>query len=131
MFKINRKTEYALRGLRYLANKRKDEVVMIREIAKAVDASPTFLAKIFQLLNAAGLLTSSRGVIGGFRLSRPAEKITLREVLEATEGPISVNLCVVDEEACDLSKTCAAHKVWDRLKQMLDKELGHITLKDI
>ena len=49
MFKINRKTEYALRGLRYLAHSRTGEAVMIREIAQAADASPVFLAKIFQL----------------------------------------------------------------------------------
>jgi Rrf2 family transcriptional regulator, iron-sulfur cluster assembly transcription factor len=131
MFKINRKTEYALRGLRYLANKRTDEPVMIRDIAEAVDAAPAFLAKILQLLNLAGLVTSSRGVAGGFRLSRPAENITLREILEATEGPISVNVCVVDEDTCNLTKTCAAHKVWEQLKQMINQEMEGITLKDL
>jgi Rrf2 family protein len=131
MFKINRKTEYALRGLRYLANRKMDEAVMIREIAGAVNASPVFLAKIFQLLNAAGLVTSSRGVVGGFRLSRPAAKINLREVLEATEGPVSVNVCLVDEKSCDLVKTCSAHKVWDALRKKINKELEKITVKDL
>ena len=131
MFKINRKTEYALRGLRYLANSRTDEAVMIREIAQAADASPVFLAKIFQLLHAAGLVTSSRGVVGGFRLSRPPEKINLREILEATEGPISVNVCVVDEDACDLTETCSAHKVWRKVRFSINKMLEQITLKDL
>ncbi len=131
MFKINRKTEYALRGLRYLAGCRTDEAVMIREIAQAVDASPAFLAKIFQLLNAAGLVTSSRGVVGGFRLSRPPEKINLREILEATEGPVSVNVCVVNENACNLTETCAAHKVWDRMRQSINEMLEKITLRDL
>jgi Rrf2 family protein len=131
MFKINRKTEYALRGLRYLAGSRKDEVVMIREIAKAVDASPVFLAKIFQLLNAAGLVTSSRGVVGGFRLSRPPEKINLLEILEATEGPISVNACVVDEKSCNRSSNCVAHEVWSQLRNKINNELEEITLKDL
>ncbi len=131
MFKINRKTEYALRGLRYLASSRKGEVVMIREIAQAVDASPVFLAKIFQLLSSAGLVTSSRGVIGGFRLSRPPEKINLREILEATEGPVSVNVCVVDEDACDLTNTCAAHKIWRNVRYSINKMLEQITLKDL
>ena len=131
MFKINRKTEYALRGLRYLANSRMNETVMIREIAQAADASPAFVAKIFQLLSAAGLVTSSRGVVGGFRLSRPPEKINLREILEATEGPISVNVCVVDDDACDLTDTCAAHKVWRKVRYSLNKMLEQITLKDL
>ena len=131
MFKINRKTEYALRGLRYLAGAKTNEPVMIREIARAVDASPVFLAKIFQLLNAAGLVTSSRGVVGGFRLSRPPEQINLREILEATEGPVSVNVCVVDEDACDLTKTCSAHKVWRQVRYSINKMLEQITLKDV
>jgi len=131
MMKINKKTEYALRGLRYLAKVRTAEPVMIKEIAKAADTSPVFLAKIFQLLNAAGLVTSSRGVIGGFRLSRPPEKINLRQILEATEGPVSVNICVVDEEACNLSKTCAAHKVWQKVRTSLNKTLEQITLKEL
>jgi Rrf2 family protein len=131
MFKINRKTEYALRGLRYLANNRTDETVMIRQIAQAVDTSPAFLAKIFQFLNAAGLVTSSRGVVGGFRLSRSPEKISLREILEATEGPVSVNVCVADEDACHLTETCATHKVWDMLRQSINQILEQITLKDL
>jgi Rrf2 family protein len=131
MFKINRKTEYALRGLRYLAKHKAYQIIMIREIAHAVDASPIFLAKIFQLLNAAGLVTSSRGVIGGFRLSRSAAEINLREILEATEGPISVNACVVDETSCDLTETCSAHNVWDELRKMINKELEKVTLEDV
>lgn len=131
MFKINRRTEYALRGLRYLSKHPTNEAIMIREIAQAVDASPVFLAKIFQRLNAAGLVTSSRGVIGGFRLSKPPTKINLLEVLEATEGPISVNACVVDEHACNLTKSCAAHRIWSELRQMMNKELKKITIKDI
>ncbi len=131
MFKINRKTEYALRGLRYLACSRTNETVMIREIAQAVDASPAFLSKIFQLLHAAGLVTSSRGVVGGFRLSRSPQQITLREILEATEGPVSVNVCVADEDACDLTETCAAHKVWRQVRYSINKMLEQITLKDL
>jgi len=131
MFKISRKTEYALRGLRYLANTKDSDPVMIREIARAADSSPVFMAKILQLLNAAGLVTSSRGVVGGFRLSRPPGKINLREILEATEGPVSVNICVVDENACDLSKKCTAHKAWEKVRDSLNKMLEQITLKDL
>ena len=131
MFKINRKTEYALRGLRYLAVHAGESPIMIREIAEAVKASPVFLAKIFQLLNAAGLVTSVRGVVGGFKLSRGPERITLKEILEATEGPICVNLCVLDEKACDLSKTCSAHQVWIGVRQSINDMLDRVTLKDI
>ena len=131
MFKINRKTEYALRGLRYLANTPGNDFVMIREISNAIDTTPAFLAKIFQLLSAAGLVVSSRGVVGGFKLSRQPEKITLREILEATEGPICVNLCVVDSKACDLVKTCAAHKVWLKVRRSVNDILDQITLRDV
>ena len=132
MFKINRKTEYALRGLIYLARRPSDEFIMIKEIGRAVGASPVFLAKIFQQLAAAGLTVSSRGAVGGgVKLARKPERISIKEVLEATEGPICVNLCVIDSRACRRSKTCAAHRLWKRVRSGLDEMLDQATLQDL
>jgi Rrf2 family protein len=131
MFKLNRKTEYALRGLRYLANQPSDRFIMIKEISQAAEASPIFLGKIFQLLNAAGIVTSSRGVDGGFKLSRDPGEITVKEILEATEGPIWVNQCVVDSRSCKLTQTCIAHDIWIELRSTINKMLDGATLKQI
>jgi Rrf2 family protein len=131
MFRISRKTEYALRGMIYLARKGSSEYVMLKEIGAATRASHVFLAKIFQTLGDAGLVQSSRGAVGGFRLSRGAEEITLKNILEATEGPVQANVCVVDSDACDFSKTCSAHLAWVRVRNIIDAALSEITLKEI
>ena len=131
MFKISRKTEYAIRGMIYLAKQPRDQFVMVKEITKATKTSSVFLAKIFQALSNANLVVSSRGAVGGFKLSRKPEHITLREILEATEGPITVNLCVVDNRSCGFSKTCSAHTAWKRIRDSINGMLEDFTLKDI
>jgi Rrf2 family transcriptional regulator, iron-sulfur cluster assembly transcription factor len=131
MFRISRKTEYAIRGMIYLAKQPRDQFVMIKEITKATKTSPVFLVKIFQGLSNANLVESSRGTGGGFKLSRKPDHITLREIVEATEGPVSVNLCVVDNKSCGFSNTCSAHVAWKRLKDSINVMLDDITLKEI
>jgi Rrf2 family protein len=131
MFKISRKTEYAIRGMIYLAKQPRDQFVMIKEITKATKTSPVFLVKIFQGLSNANLVVSSRGAGGGFKLSRKPEHITLRDILEATEGPVIMNLCVIDNRSCGFSKTCSAHVAWKRLRNSMNGILEDVTLKEI
>jgi Rrf2 family iron-sulfur cluster assembly transcriptional regulator len=131
MFKISRKTEYAIRGMIYLAKQPRDQFVMIKEITKATKTSPVFLAKIFQGLSNANLVVSSRGAVGGFKLSRKPEHITLRDILEVTEGPVIMNLCVIDNRSCGFSKTCSAHVAWKRLRNSMNGILEDVTLKEI
>lgn len=131
MFKISRKTEYAIRGMIYLAKQPRDQFVMIKEITKATKTSPVFLVKIFQGLSNANLVVSSRGAVGGFKLSKKPEHITLRDILEATEGPVIMNLCVIDNRSCGFSKTCSAHVAWKRLRNSMNVILEDVTLKEI
>ncbi|MFA5322654.1 MAG: Rrf2 family transcriptional regulator [Smithella sp.] len=131
MLKINRKTEYAIRGMIYLARQPHDQFVMIREITKATKTSPVFMTKIFQVLSSASLVVSSRGASGGLRLIRKPEHITLREIVEAIEGPVIMNLCVLDSKSCGFSKTCSAHVAWKKIKDSINGMLEDVTLKDI
>jgi Rrf2 family protein len=131
MFKISRKTEYAIRGLMCLARNEKGGYIMLRQIGNETKASQIFLAKIFQTLSSAHLVESSRGVVGGFRLAKKPEDITLKEIVEATEGPIQVNVCIVDSKSCDFSEVCSAHVAWQKVRTGLDHILSGITLKEI
>lgn len=132
MFKISRKTEYAIRGMIHLARQPAGDFIMLRDIGKATQTSPVFLAKIFQALGSAGLVVSSRGAVGGgFRLARKPERISLKEILEAVEGPIQVNECIVDAGSCGFSRKCSAHTAWQRVKGIVDSTLDDITLKEI
>jgi Rrf2 family protein len=131
MMELTRKGEYAIRGIVYLAGKPIDKVCLLSDIAAAVDVPPTFLAKIFQQFSKIGLVKSFRGTGGGFMLGRAPENITLLEVVEAVEGPIIPNRCVVNASDCDRSDYCNVHPVWKRIQVEVRSVLEGVTLKEL
>src|SRR5712692_5901414 len=86
--------EYGIEGILYLARRDRGEPALIREFSRATATPETFLSKIFQRLATKGLIRSRRGFRGGFRLARPARRITLREIVEALQGPIEFHRCL-------------------------------------
>jgi DNA-binding IscR family transcriptional regulator len=64
-------------------------------------------------------------------LARPAEQITMRDVIQAVDGPISVNLCTLDPEECERSGNCEVHKAWLRAQEQLMDVLGGVTLSSL
>ena len=125
---LTRKGEYAIRGIVHLATRPDDQVCLLSDIAAAVDVPPTFLAKIFQQFSKIGLVKSYRGTGGGFILGRSPEKITLLEVVEAVEGPIIPNRCVVIKGECPRDATCNVHPVWVDVQQRVRDILQSVTL---
>lgn len=126
---LTRKAEYAVRGMLYLAKLEEGQSAMIDEIAKAMLAPRTFLAKILQELALKGLIKSHKGQGGGFALARPAECITLGEIVEAIEGPIMPNTCLMGEGSCTFQTTCPVHPVWRRLQAVTKGILEEVSLK--
>jgi len=104
---------------------------MIGDIASAMEMPRTFLAKIFQDLAKKGLIKSERGTGGGFVLARLPEQITLCEIVEAIEGPIMPNQCLMGEGMCSFQKTCPVHPVWRRLQKVTRGILEEVTLKTL
>ncbi len=131
MMELTRKSEYAIRGMLYLARQENKAVSMLSDVADAVDAPKSFLAKIFQDLVKKGLIKSTKGVGGGFVLAKQPERITLREIVEAMEGPIMPNQCLMGEEACSFQKTCPVHPVWRRLQSVTRGILDEVTLNSL
>lgn len=131
MMELTRKGEYAIRGIVYLAGKPLDKVCLLSDIATAVDVPPTFLAKIFQQFSKIGLVKSFRGTGGGFMLGRAPENITLLEVVEAVEGPIIPNRCVVTPLDCGRSGYCNVHPVWKNVQGKVRGVLESVSLKDL
>jgi len=82
-------------------------------------------------LRSAGLVRSTRGTKGGFRIARPAAEITLSEVVRALEGPISLVDCVEQPEACILSEGCVTREVWVEMATALHERLEAVTLEDL
>jgi Rrf2 family transcriptional regulator, iron-sulfur cluster assembly transcription factor len=131
MMELTRKGEYAIRGIIYLAQQPPGRVSLVSEVAAAADVPQTFLAKIFQSFAKLGLVTSSRGTGGGFVLARPAAAITLREVVEAVEGPILPNRCLLASSVCDRGGPCNVHDVWRRVQTEVVLILESVTIEEL
>ena len=130
MMELTRKGEYAIRGIIYLAQQPPGRVSLISEIAAATEVPQTFLAKIFQSFAKLGLVSSSRGTGGGFLLARPASAITLREVVEAVEGPIIPNRCLLGNP-CDRGGICKVHSVWQEVQAEVVHTLDRFTIETL
>jgi Rrf2 family transcriptional regulator, iron-sulfur cluster assembly transcription factor len=131
MLHVTRKGDYAIRGMVYLAMKPMDQMSLISEMATAIDVSQTLLAKIFQDLGKVGLVKSYRGVGGGFLLGRPAAEISLLEIVEAVEGPIVLNRCLLRPGTCGRDAGCTVHPVWKEVQEKMREILGKVTLKQL
>ena len=128
---LTRKGEYAIRGIIYLARLPQGKVALISEIAEATSVPQTFLAKIFQSFAKLGLVNSYRGTGGGFILGRPASRITLREVVEAVEGPIMPNRCLMGEGGCEHNRKCLVHPVWRNVQGEVVRILDSVTIEEL
>lgn len=128
---LTRKGEYAIRGVIYLAQQQPGKISLVSEIAEATGAPQTFLAKIFQSFAKLGIVNSYRGTGGGFTLGRAPSDITLREVVEAVEGPILPNRCLVGTGRCDRGEQCHVHPVWRTVQSQVILILDGVTLEDL
>ncbi|HTG82530.1 MAG TPA: Rrf2 family transcriptional regulator [Geobacteraceae bacterium] len=131
MMELTRKGEYAIRGILYLAQQPPGKVSLISEIAEATDAPQTFLAKIFQSFAKIGIVSSYRGTGGGFTIGRSPATITLREVVEAVEGPIIPNRCLVNGGACERGEECNVHPVWRQVQAQVVRILDGVTIEEL
>jgi len=115
---ITRQADYAIRCVLYLS-KNEESIIMADEISRAMSIPKSFLAKILQKLAKAGVVTSFRGVKGGFRLARKPNQISLLDIIEAIEGPAAMNRCALNASFCNFSNTCTVHPVWVKLRKMV------------
>jgi len=128
---LTRGGEYALRAMAYLARCPEGRVCSLHDICQAQEIPESFLAKILQSLAHAGLASSQRGAHGGFALARPAAEISMRDIVEAVDGPIALNPCVLWPNECTRSAECELHKAWMHAQQQLMEILGSIKLSTL
>jgi Rrf2 family protein len=119
---ITRETDYAVRCVLYLA-KHSDAIAIVDDIAAEMDIPKSFLAKILQKLAKAGIVKSTRGVRGGFRLAMDPSGISLLRVIEAIQGPLCLNICLIDEKHCRRTSFCSVHPAWIEIQKTVEKEL--------
>jgi Rrf2 family transcriptional regulator, iron-sulfur cluster assembly transcription factor len=129
--RLTRASEYGIRALLYLAQQPAGKVCFISEISLGQDVPEKFLAKILQTLTKGGIVKSHRGVKGGFSLARPAEDVTLKDIVECLEGPVALNKCLIGPDACDRSSTCPVHPIWQEAQRKLLEVLAGASLKSL
>jgi Rrf2 family protein len=124
MLQLTMTGEYSVRAMLHLASKPFGSIFQISEIAKQWDIPEEFLRKIVQLLSKSGLIFSRRGMGGGVELARPAADITLLEIIEAAEGKLALNKCLIESGVCYRDAWCAVHLVWQEVQDKM-KEILH------
>jgi len=102
--------------------------ISVREIAVLQEIPKPFLNKIIQTLAKAGLVETIRGSQGGVKLWRSPEEMTLRTVIEAIDGPIVVNRCLIGTGACTRTSYCAAHVALAKARKVFLAELEKTTV---
>ena len=124
---ITRQADYALRAVLHLARLGPDQRAATNKIAKEQSIPPSFLAKIISQLSIAGIITTSRGARGGVSLARTPDEVTILEVVEAIDGPISLNACTLNPATCTFSDECVLRPVWCEVQADLVKRLSETT----
>ena len=129
--KISTKGRYGLRILIDLAMHDPGKPRMLKDIAQSQQISEKYISRLVIDLRRAKLVRSVRGVNGGFHLAKRPEEITLLEILETMEGPISVVECVRAPEKCRRQNLCPARSIWTELNDGIRELTKKITLDDI
>jgi len=129
--RLTRGTDYGIRGMIYLANLSRGHVALVRDVAAAQDVPESYMAKIFQDLSRSGLMISHRGAKGGFSLGRTPDEISLRELIEALEGPIALLPCLDPHRQCDRSPTCTLHHAMAATQSALIDQLDRTSLRSL
>ncbi|NTU74729.1 MAG: Rrf2 family transcriptional regulator [Anaerolineaceae bacterium] len=124
---ITRQADYALRAMLYLAQMDPAQRASTSLIAQEKNIPPSFLAKIISQLSIAGLIHTSRGARGGVALARQPEQISLLEVVEAIDGPISLNECTNNPDVCAFGDDCPLHTIWCTTQAELIEKLRKTT----
>lgn len=135
MLALTRKTDYALVAMAELA-RRVPSLVSAREIAQSVRVPLPVLTNILHLLLRRGLVVSTRGARGGYRLARGPERISLEDLIEAIEGPFRLTICCpsrqpLEDQPCDLEPTCRIRGSVRQVHRTLHQFLSGVTLNQI
>lgn len=130
--KLSTRAEYGTRALVELAMHHDDpRPMMLQTIADRQGLSKKYLEQLFILLRRAEIIEGLRGPTGGYRLARHPSEIRMAEVIEVLEGSLAVADCLVDQDSCIKSGSCATQEIWARVTHAIEEILGAITLQEL
>jgi Rrf2 family protein len=128
---VSRGADYAVRAAIDVASQSEDRRTVTGQIARRQDIPVAFLSKVVAQLTQAGVLRTHRGAAGGVYLGRPAEEISLLQIIEAVQGPIVVNDCTGPYDGCARAGACPACRVFEEAQKLLHEALREATLADL
>ncbi|NQV06346.1 Rrf2 family transcriptional regulator [bacterium] len=127
---LDRRGDYAVRAVLDLTTHSPD-LQKTREIAQRMDIPMGFLSQILAELVREGLLVATAGPSGGYGLARPADEITVLDVVTCIEGPVTLERCVLRGDACDAATPCAVHETWADAQAQFSARLSATTFADL
>jgi FeS assembly SUF system regulator len=131
MFRLNRLTDYGVVVLTQMT-RNPDDLRTARQIAQDTGVPLPTVAKLLNALAHERLITSHRGAAGGYTLNRPAEAISVAEIVQALEGPIALTACVDGASGgCDVESLCPMRGNWDKVNKAIFGALSQVTLADM
>jgi len=130
MVRISRLTDYATVLLAVLAAE-PERVQTATALAEQTHIAAPTVSKLLKQLQRAGLVSSTRGLHGGYQLSRPATQISAEAILDALEGPVALTDCSVAHGQCDIEETCRVGHVWRRLNLAIRRSLFDVSLAQL
>jgi Rrf2 family protein len=132
MLRLSKKADYALIAMKHLAQKRAGaQSTSARDIAEQYDIPIELMAKVLQRLVRTGLLMSTQGTRGGYTLSRPAASISVADVIQAIDGPLTVTACTTEKSDCEQYSKCSIRDSLWQIRERIAAALGTVTLSEM
>ena len=136
MLRLSKKADYALMAMKHLAVKTGSAAssrpsTSAREIAEQYDIPIELMAKVLQRLARSGLLTSHQGTRGGYTLSKPTAAISVADIIQAIDGPLTVTACSTEDEQCEQFTKCNVRDPLWRIKDRILNALSTCSLAEI
>lgn len=129
--KLSTKSRYGTRFMLDLAEQNSERFVQLKEISERQGISLKYLEQIMIPLKKARLVESSRGASGGYRLARPAGKISVGEIVATLEAGKTLTRCEVDPETCERAESCSLRNLWKETTQAVYDKLNRVHLSDL
>lgn len=130
MLRISKLTDYATLILATLAREPERQQTSAAIAAHTHIGAPT-VSKVLKQLHRAGLVTSTRGMRGGYQLAKPAASISAAAILDSLEGPVALTDCAAGHGHCGLENTCQVGHVWQRVNVAIRRSLQDISLAQL
>jgi Rrf2 family protein len=132
MLRLSKKADYALIAMKHLAQHGPgSQSTSAREIAEQYDIPIELLAKVLQRLVRTGLLVSTQGTRGGYALSRAAKAISVADVIQAIDGPLTVTACSTSNSECEQYSKCSIRDPLWQIRERIVAALGDVTLSEM